>query len=266
LTVAPGPIDVVGNASVGVVGILDEDLGKAAMEALKIDRRLPRAHAETYSWDAATRQFLNNLRYIPPCVFARAVDDWSSRRFVVETELTPYLPPSLRACLESTDGEGLLAQTTTGEAQLQLQLRDAESWRAALTLGEAPTNWTAPGSGECPVMSGASLLLSGAGARAGAGASVTVSMGAMAVPGEHQAAVPQSQSAATAFMLTLPPLYMYMRETGLVFFAMIFMFLLLSTLRVRPDEANKGSLHAHAKGGAPPAFGEAGPRHQRRRR
>jgi hypothetical protein len=50
-----GPIDVVGGSSVAV---LDEDLRKAALHALRIDRNRCRAHAERYSWRAATAQFL----------------------------------------------------------------------------------------------------------------------------------------------------------------------------------------------------------------
>lgn len=50
-----GPIDVVGGSAVAV---LDEDLRKAALHALRIDRSLCRDHAERYSWRAATAQFI----------------------------------------------------------------------------------------------------------------------------------------------------------------------------------------------------------------
>ena len=50
-----GPIDVVGGSSVAV---LDEDLRRAALRALRIDRASCRAHAERHSWRAATLQFL----------------------------------------------------------------------------------------------------------------------------------------------------------------------------------------------------------------
>ena len=53
-----GPIDVIGDAPAGA---LDEDLRTAAMRALLIDRRVARAHAERYSWEACTRQFVANL-------------------------------------------------------------------------------------------------------------------------------------------------------------------------------------------------------------
>ena len=50
-----GPLDVVGGSDVAV---LDEDLRKAALAALRIDRSKCRAHAERSSWRAATQQFL----------------------------------------------------------------------------------------------------------------------------------------------------------------------------------------------------------------
>jgi glycosyltransferase involved in cell wall biosynthesis len=51
-----GPLDVVGGSAVAV---LDEDLRKAALMALRIDRTLCRAHAERFSWKAATQQFID---------------------------------------------------------------------------------------------------------------------------------------------------------------------------------------------------------------
>jgi glycosyltransferase involved in cell wall biosynthesis len=50
-----GPLDVVGGSAVAQ---LDEDLRKAALGALRIDRNACRAHAERFSWAAATQQFL----------------------------------------------------------------------------------------------------------------------------------------------------------------------------------------------------------------
>ena len=50
-----GPLDVVGGAPVAV---LDEDLRKAVLMALRIDRSICRAHAERFSWKAATQQFI----------------------------------------------------------------------------------------------------------------------------------------------------------------------------------------------------------------
>ncbi|NBX44055.1 MAG: glycosyltransferase family 1 protein [Gammaproteobacteria bacterium] len=53
-----GPIDVV---DVGVTGILDLDLRRAALAALTLDRTACRRQAEARSWLNATRQFLNAL-------------------------------------------------------------------------------------------------------------------------------------------------------------------------------------------------------------
>ena len=53
-----GPIDVVRSRSAGV---LDDDLRTAALAALTLPRDEVRRYACTYSWAAATRQFLRNL-------------------------------------------------------------------------------------------------------------------------------------------------------------------------------------------------------------
>jgi glycosyltransferase involved in cell wall biosynthesis len=53
-----GPVDVVVN---GTTGVLDEDLRAAVLAALKLDPSACRQHALTYTWEAATRQFLGNL-------------------------------------------------------------------------------------------------------------------------------------------------------------------------------------------------------------
>jgi glycosyltransferase involved in cell wall biosynthesis len=50
-----GPLDVVGGSAVAV---LDEDLRKAALHALRIDRSHCRDYAQRYSWRAATAQFI----------------------------------------------------------------------------------------------------------------------------------------------------------------------------------------------------------------
>ena len=54
----PGPLDVIGTSGAGV---LDEDLRAACLAALEIPRDMARAHAETFTWAAATRQFLANI-------------------------------------------------------------------------------------------------------------------------------------------------------------------------------------------------------------
>ncbi len=54
-----GPIDVIGNSGAGA---LDDDLRAACLRALDIDRRAARAHALSFSWAAAARQFAEHLR------------------------------------------------------------------------------------------------------------------------------------------------------------------------------------------------------------
>lgn len=53
----PGPVDVLTPA----VGVLDDDLGKAARRALAIDREACRAHAARSSWRACAEKFLGHL-------------------------------------------------------------------------------------------------------------------------------------------------------------------------------------------------------------
>lgn len=57
----PGPNDVIGGHG---VGILDEDLGFAALQALAIPPERCRAHAIKHSWTACAEQFLGNLHPI----------------------------------------------------------------------------------------------------------------------------------------------------------------------------------------------------------
>ncbi|HWP01577.1 MAG TPA: glycosyltransferase family 1 protein [Methylococcus sp.] len=54
----PGPQDVLRDPAVAV---LDEDLGGAALRALRLDPRTCRRYALQFSWEAATRQFLASL-------------------------------------------------------------------------------------------------------------------------------------------------------------------------------------------------------------
>jgi glycosyltransferase involved in cell wall biosynthesis len=56
-----GPLDVIGNSDVGV---LDEDLGRAVIRALKIAPERCRDFALNHSWAAAAQQFLSNVQ---PC-------------------------------------------------------------------------------------------------------------------------------------------------------------------------------------------------------
>ena len=53
-----GPIDVVTDPSAGV---LDQDLGAAALAALALDRSKVRRFAEKYSWEHSSRQFVSSL-------------------------------------------------------------------------------------------------------------------------------------------------------------------------------------------------------------
>jgi glycosyltransferase involved in cell wall biosynthesis len=53
-----GPVDVIGDSPAGA---LDEDLRVAALRALTIGRDVARKHAELFSWEACTRQFLSHL-------------------------------------------------------------------------------------------------------------------------------------------------------------------------------------------------------------
>lgn len=55
----PGPLDVVGDASVGV---LKQDLRQAALDALAIPPQACRDYASAFSWDVVARQFLDHLR------------------------------------------------------------------------------------------------------------------------------------------------------------------------------------------------------------
>jgi glycosyltransferase involved in cell wall biosynthesis len=59
----PGPLDVVNQSGAGV---LDDDIAAAVRRALAIPGEVCRAHAEKFSWDACTRQFLSNLQPFEP--------------------------------------------------------------------------------------------------------------------------------------------------------------------------------------------------------
>lgn len=53
-----GPRDVIGGSAVGV---LDEDLGRACLAALRVPREACRLFAAEHSWERSARQFLGNL-------------------------------------------------------------------------------------------------------------------------------------------------------------------------------------------------------------
>jgi hypothetical protein len=44
---------------------MHEDLREACMQALRIPREVARAHAEKYSWRAASEQFAKHLKPVP---------------------------------------------------------------------------------------------------------------------------------------------------------------------------------------------------------
>ncbi|MGI9406692.1 MAG: glycosyltransferase family 4 protein [Hyphomicrobiaceae bacterium] len=53
-----GPVDVV---TEGVTGCLDEDLGRAVLVAMKLDRNAVRRRAESFSWSICAEQFLEQI-------------------------------------------------------------------------------------------------------------------------------------------------------------------------------------------------------------
>lgn len=63
----PGPLDVI---EAGVTGVLHRDLAVAIGSALRLDRRLCAERAAAFTWDAATRQFLEGLAPIPAALRA----------------------------------------------------------------------------------------------------------------------------------------------------------------------------------------------------
>jgi glycosyltransferase involved in cell wall biosynthesis len=65
-----GPIDIIDN---GVTGYLDQDLARAAVNALSIDPERCRQEALNYTWAACTRQFLDHLETARPLGKAAAV-------------------------------------------------------------------------------------------------------------------------------------------------------------------------------------------------
>jgi glycosyltransferase involved in cell wall biosynthesis len=61
-----GPLDVIGDAP---VGCLHNDLATAVRTALTMDPAACRAHAERFSWEASTRQFLSHIKPFPADAF-----------------------------------------------------------------------------------------------------------------------------------------------------------------------------------------------------
>jgi glycosyltransferase involved in cell wall biosynthesis len=69
----PGPLDVIGNSK---AGCLDDNLQKAALGALALDRTRCREHAMLFSWEASARQFLDNLDPFDPVRAWQGLDPW----------------------------------------------------------------------------------------------------------------------------------------------------------------------------------------------
>ena len=59
---APGPVDIVPGSGAGFV---DDDLRKACLACLDLDRAAVRTYAERFSWRAATEEFITNLQPYP---------------------------------------------------------------------------------------------------------------------------------------------------------------------------------------------------------
>ncbi len=59
-----GPLDVIGDSPAGA---LREDLREACLAALTIPRDVARHHAESFSWAAATQQFVHHLHPLTRC-------------------------------------------------------------------------------------------------------------------------------------------------------------------------------------------------------
>ncbi len=56
-----GPMDVLGDSGAGA---LNEDLRTACLQAMRIPREAAETHAKSFTWEAATLQFMNNLHRI----------------------------------------------------------------------------------------------------------------------------------------------------------------------------------------------------------
>lgn len=54
----PGPLDVIGDSDGGV---LDDDLQRAALRALKVPRERSRARALSFDWESVCDQFISFL-------------------------------------------------------------------------------------------------------------------------------------------------------------------------------------------------------------
>jgi glycosyltransferase involved in cell wall biosynthesis len=85
-----GPIDVVGE---GVSGCLDEDLGKAARAALRLDRAKVRADAFRFTWTTAAELFLDNIGNVSAAAAARVAAAGKAPRTGTRSAMPQQLAP-----------------------------------------------------------------------------------------------------------------------------------------------------------------------------
>jgi glycosyltransferase involved in cell wall biosynthesis len=77
----PGPLDVIGGSGAGV---LDWDLGAAALAALKIPREICLAYAMRFNWRSSIEQFLGHVVPVtapPPASVGAAAPGPGARRW-----------------------------------------------------------------------------------------------------------------------------------------------------------------------------------------
>lgn len=98
-----GPLDILPGSGGGIV---DEDLQKACLEALNLDRSVAAAHAKTYSWEAVTQIFFDLLtpEYTPT-----ARKNWRRARRMIRIAQSPYhiIKKSLRRMARKLRRNGL---------------------------------------------------------------------------------------------------------------------------------------------------------------
>ena len=80
---APGPVDIFSDPQTGNFAVLNDSLEQAVHDVLKLtdDPLLPRRFAETFSWEACTRQFFDHLQASTPVAVKRMtrLRNWLSR-------------------------------------------------------------------------------------------------------------------------------------------------------------------------------------------
>ncbi len=79
-----GPIDIIPGSDAGVV---DEDLQKACLDCLKLDRKKTAAHANNYSWEAVSETFFS---YLTPEYEPVARKRWRRLRRLAKIASSPY--------------------------------------------------------------------------------------------------------------------------------------------------------------------------------